>query len=66
MARKWIQKAVAKMRKKGTEGITTAKAKRAGAFHKGKISRSWLESQARSSNPTAAKRARFALNVRKH
>jgi len=61
---RWIQKAVEKMKRKGTEGALTATAKRAGAFHNGKIDLEWLKAHSKGSS-TLAKRVRFALAVRK-
>ena len=57
---KWIQKATAKMEKKGTKGVFSAAAKRHGMS-----THSFAEKEKSSSNPTMRKRANFALNVSK-
>ncbi|MEM4134447.1 MAG: hypothetical protein QXV73_04545 [Candidatus Micrarchaeia archaeon] len=61
---KWIQKAVSKMKRKGTVGSLTRAAKKAGAYKGGKISLEYLQSLLKKGGKMA-KKARFALAMRK-
>jgi hypothetical protein len=64
--KKWIQKAVSKMKKKGTVGSLTAIAKREGGWDakNKRIKKTWLRKKAKGKGKVAQK-ARFALNVNK-
>lgn len=62
MAKKWIQKSVARMKKKGTIGSL----RKAVKAKKGKnISMSKLKKAAKSKSPAMRKKANWAINVRK-
>lgn len=61
---KWIQKAVAKMERKGTKGSLIRIAKKAGAYKGNKISLKFLQNALKKGGKLA-KKALFALNMRK-
>lgn len=66
MAKKFIQKAVKEMERKGTVGTFTAQAKKSGGVKKGGgIKESFIEKELKSKNPTTRKRAQFAKNMKK-
>lgn len=66
MVNKWIQKASAKMERKGTKGSFTTIAKKRGAVKKGGgIKESFIETELHSKNPKIRKKAQFAKNIRK-
>lgn len=60
----WIQKAVSRMKRKGTLGSLTKAAKKAGAYKGGKISLQYLQNALKKGGKMA-KKARFALAMRK-
>lgn len=61
---KWIQKAVERMKRKGTQGSLTRIAKREGAYGPEGINKAWLEKKAKL-NTAVGRKARFALAMRK-
>lgn len=58
MANKWMQKAAARMKRKGTVGAFTR-------YCGGKVTNECIQRGLRSSNPTIRKRAAFAKAARK-
>ena len=62
MAKKWIQKATARMKKKGTVGAFTRWCKAQGF---GGVTNACIAKGLRSKNPKIRRRANFARNVRK-
>jgi hypothetical protein len=65
MAKKWLQKANAEMKSKGTVGAFTAQAKKAGGVKKGSgVKDSFIDKELKSKNPTTRKRAQFAKNMK--
>jgi len=64
--KRWVQKAVNRMKRKGTVGSLTAIAKREGGYdYKNKrIKKSWLRQAAKRKGKVGQK-ARFAINVNK-
>lgn len=66
VADKWLQKASAKMEKKGTKGSFTKIAKKAGGVKKeGGIKESFIDKELHSKNKKIRKKAQFAKNMRK-
>lgn len=66
MAEKWLQKASAKMERKGTKGSFTAIAKKKGGVKKGGgIKESFIEKELHSKNTKIRKKAQFAKNMKK-
>lgn len=63
MAKKWIQKAVKKMKKKGTVGSFSAAAKRAGKSTTAYASK--VLKPGSKASPAMKKKAQFAKNVAK-
>lgn len=63
---KFIQKAVKKMKEKGTVGAFTTQAKNGGGVKKGGgIKDSFITKELKSDNPTTRKRAQFAKTMKK-
>jgi len=64
--KRWAQKAVSRMKRKGTVGSLTAIAKREGGYDKKnkRIKKSWLRQAAKRKGKVGQK-ARFAVNINK-
>ena len=66
MVKNFIQKAVEKMKEKGTKCSFTKMAKKSDGVKKGGgIKSSFIEKELKSKNTTVRKKAQFAKNIRK-